>query len=334
MYEQILVPGHPASHEEHLAQQQTAQERKKRTRHLYAYDRMIFCQGLDDNEVLVGQNLGQVGYEDSMDLKTLLESMYRQRGGKLQVVDMGAGTGVAMRELAIQPDLEAKLETTIVDLFAVGSEAFTDFNRPGEDGIPVTMSPEATPKFIQADAEKVVLDEPADVILSVESIQYLNNPLVAIINWYNQLADGGLMIIAREGDFATYMHYKDGQADKQGQLKRSPDNSLSDPYTDPSPLVDLLKALDTAGVKLIAMNGDADGQEFPYNNLPTGNNPILTSLVIRKKPGTLLSLNTSLTEVRLGEHNFNNCFYEAPDKGRPLVEVVDLGIPIPENAPL
>lgn len=320
---------------EHIAQQQKTQEGKPRSRWLSDYDEIIFRQstGYDPVKTVASEALRPRGYEGFMGLSVLVEHMKRRKGDKLKIVDMGAGAGIAMRELAVQPELKGTLQTTIVDLFNVGSDQFDEFTQEHIRENPDIMSLEAAPKLIQADAEKIVMRPPPDIILSIESIEYLDNPLAAIVNWYNQLADGGLLIVAREGDFATRIHYKGGQVDKDdlsliGSWQRSPKESLV-AENDPLPLAELLTTLSGAGINILAQNGYEDGKDYPYEEPapePGHTVPWLTSLVIEKKSGTKLSLNTGLAEIRIDEEGFKTVFYKPLTEGQQIVEVVEVAL--------
>jgi len=333
MSEQLATPIIPLLDDEHLAEQRKTQEGKNQSRWLSDYDDVIFRQSTDYDPVktVVSETLRPSGYEGFMSLSVLLELMRHRKGGKLNIVDMGAGAGIAMRELASQPRLRGEVETTIVDLFNVGTEVFDDLTQQHINENPEIMSSEAEPHFIQADAEKVVMRPTPDLVMSIESIQYLDNPLAAIVNWYNQLADGGLLVVAREGDFATRIHYKGGQVDKDGLpliggWERSHDESLV-AGSDPLPLAELLSILSRAGISLVAQNGYEGGKDYPYEDsapAPAESVPWLTSLVIEKKPGTKLSLNTGLAEIRADDEGFKTVFYKLPSEGQPIVEVVEV----------
>src|SRR5581483_11513037 len=94
------------------------------------------------------------------------------------------------------------------DLFDWGLDGLTEDDWAYlDEHWPGATSPEYAPELVQDDASTVELDQPADLITSIESIQYFENPLGAIANWYNNLADDGLLIVATEHNLADWIRY-------------------------------------------------------------------------------------------------------------------------------
>jgi hypothetical protein len=120
-------------------------------------------------------------------------------------VEMAGGLAVAMREVASDFDrtgMLGRLQLTNVDLFHRDFEDLPEVDR-GRIYAAVSNTSlhesEYPPKHLLGNAETIKLPEAADIITSIEGIQYFSDPLRAIANWYNQLEDQGIMIAARKG---------------------------------------------------------------------------------------------------------------------------------------
>lgn len=238
-------------------------------------------------------------------LDGVLHGVNAAKGAKpVSWVDMGGGRALPMRQLASSAESRDKVIMTNVDLF--------DFRLGGLDsdevdyleGLSPGITDEVTaPRFIHADVETVILPEPADVITSVEVMQYLNNPLAAISNWYNQLTDSGVLIISTEHDWASWVRYQRelGQGDR-----------------DETPTKHLLAELDKAGVAHAAsQESDWESGIRPYLNPGR-----FCNLVIQKRQGTKMVVNSAVTEVWVNQYDFKAAYYEGPRAGaRAVLEV-------------
>jgi SAM-dependent methyltransferase len=219
---------------------------------------------------------------------------------------MGGGRGLSMRQLATDVAISKHLSMTNVDLFDYGFIGLEpDELTYLENLIPDVTHQLAAPHFILANAETVLLPEPADLITSVQVIQYLNNPLAAISNWYNQLADNGLLIISTEHDWASWIRYQrePGQGDQ-----------------DEVPTKHLLQTLKMAGVSF-ATSDDIDSASG-YRPDPDCNHRI-KNLVIQKAPNTQLIVNSPLSEVWVNHYDFKAAYYAEPGPDfRSIVEII------------
>lgn len=223
-------------------------------------------------------------------------------------VDMGGGRGLALREAVCKPQLQGKLRTANVDLFDWG---LTDIT-PEETDYLLTINqnmldPASAPAFIHANAETVTLPQPANLITSTETIQYLHNPLAAIANWYNQLADNGLLMISARHEWSSWIRYERGD-------QHDPDET---------PIKHFLDTLQAANITYAAMATT----DTPLGVRPDLDVESIRNLVIRKKPESELIPNSDVTDVWVNPHNYKAVYYR-----RPLIEQVSpTAAKIPKN---
>ena len=72
------------------------------------------------------------------------------------------------------------------------------------------MDAKNRPTLVQSDNATVKLPKKQDVITAFEAIQYQRDKLGAIVNWYNQLEDDGILILASGGGW-TRRIYENGK---------------------------------------------------------------------------------------------------------------------------
>ena len=291
-----------------VAEQEAVQAEKFQGRLLEEYGRYVF-PGQDWREPrssAVTDFLRPVCIGERVSLDGVIRGLCEAKGdAPVRWIDMAGGRGLPMRQLTADAERRDHLVMTNVDLFDFGMEGLKpDEIAYLEDLAPGMTSDEAAPRFMQADVETVALPEPADLITTVESMQYLNNPLATISNWYNQLADNGLLIISTEHDWASWIRYQrePGQGDR-----------------DETPAKHLLEALQAGGVAYAA-SAESDWESGFRPDLDPDR---IRNMVIQKRPGTQLVVNSPVTEVWVNPYNFKAAYYEEPTQGsRPVVEVV------------
>ncbi len=229
-------------------------------------------------------------------LEGILDGLHSTKGMPVNWVDMGAGHALPMRQLACNPEMRARVSRTAVDLFLLKPE---DMERPNanyvEQKYPGILDGRNCPSFLCADVETVVLPQPADVITSIESVQYLNNPLAVISNWYNQLADNGLVIVATNHKWSQWLAYGGGAGEES---------------TCEAPAQHLTDALQSANIPFAANPGHLFGVAT------------YSCMAIQKKPGTQLQLRARVTEVRKSDKGYKRVFYEQVKGGLSPIEVV------------
>jgi hypothetical protein len=152
--------------------------------------------------------------EDAESLPNLLHGLLATRDGEqIQWTDMGGGWALAMREAASRSEFQDKINMTNVevrDLTRAGApdqyQIVYDYlcsRRNLREQIAVQslvhiLEDQYAPTFLRTDAETVDLGTSQDFISAVYSLQYFSNPLRAVCNWYNQLADHGILFLAND----------------------------------------------------------------------------------------------------------------------------------------
>jgi hypothetical protein len=121
-------------------------------------------------------------------LEAVLQGVCEAKSGqKVSWVDMGGGRALPMRQLASAVDKKPWLQMTNVDLFNFGLEGLEPSEAEYLEGLaPGMTKSESEPTLIEANVETVSLPASADIITSVETMQYLNDPLEALADCCNQ----------------------------------------------------------------------------------------------------------------------------------------------------
>jgi hypothetical protein len=222
-------------------------------------------------------------------LEGVLRGLSAAKSQPVNWVDMAGGRGLAMRQMAVGGH---NLRMTNVDLFDFGLAGldadelvYIDQKSPG------SLADAAAPHLIRADVETVQLPEPADIITCTEAVQYLNNPLAAVANWYNQLADNGLLVVSAEHEWAGWIRY----THEPGKMD-----------WDETPSAHLLAELGRTAVPHAAtyepdwhagMRPDFDPTRF-------------RTLALQKQPGTRMAANADVNEVWVNPYNYKAIYYE------------------------
>jgi hypothetical protein len=244
-------------------------------------------------------------------LDAVLEGLSEAKSGEpVNWVDMGGGRALPMRQLGSMPDFKQTLKMTNVDLFNFGLEGLKPDELEYLEGlVPGMTQPETEPVLITDNIETVKLPEPPDIITSVETMQYLDNPLESMANWYNQLTDNGIMIVATEHDWASWIRYNR----EPGIRER-----------DETPAKHLLEELHQAGINFAV----ADEEDWESGFRPDVDPNRVRIMAIQKKPGTSLRVTRPVTEVWVNPYNFKAIYYEAPTgESSSAVEVVRTDAP-------
>jgi SAM-dependent methyltransferase len=227
-------------------------------------------------------------------VKAMLNSQ-RARHGRVIHADVGGGLGIPQRELA-KMGKRAGDEFLLVDLF--------DWEKISPDRLAHAVdyyggkifSPELAPRVVLGDAASVRFSDASrpNLITSVASVQYWPDKLRGFVNLYNELADDGLLAVADEHDWGTWIR-------TQGDFFR-----YASPIFD-----DVVNAMAQAEIEMAAVIGRSQG---PVQNV--------SSPVVRKKPGTRLRLNARLREVWVNPHGYAASYYAAMPEGLSPVEVL------------
>lgn len=299
------------NHEALLAEQAVVQAEKVTGRLLQEYSDLIF----PDQNWREPRGSAMVDFvkpimreAPRVTLDGFLENLAETKSGEpVTWVDMGGGRALAMRQLAMNPAIAPKLTMMNVDLFNVGLEGLDEGEVAFlEDLAPGMTQPAAAPALITDNIETVTLPVPADVITSVEAIQYLNDPVAALCNWYNQLKDNGVMFVATDHEWASWIRYQRNPAEI--------------PLWDETPTKHVLEGLASAGIRYaITYESDWEGSGFRPKVRPSH----FRAMAIQKKPGTALRATQPVAAVWVNPYHFKAAYYPDPrGGGGPLVEVV------------
>lgn len=218
-------------------------------------------------------------------------------------VDMGGGRALTMRQLSTMSRFAHKLTMTNVDLFDYNLDGLTDEEMTHlESAYPGITAESAKPHLVLDTVETSVLLDPPDVITSIESMQYLNNPLGAITNWYNQLNDNGFMMIANDSPWSNWIRYKEGESVYEYETM---------------PMNHILQQLGAAGIQHAA-TAEVDYENGYRPKLDIAN---VRSFIVQKQPGTQMNLMADVAKVWTNPWNYKAVYYEKPADDS-IIEVV------------
>lgn len=279
---------------EKAADQRVVQADKLTYRTLAEYDDLLF-----GNQYVSAFLAAQTG---ARSLEGMLGNAACQSENTFNWVDMCGGYAVAMRQVAEACKL-GNLSMTSVDLVEWSIEELEgdkDF-REGTLGYELEK-PEHAPNSIIDDAETVILPEPANLVTSIMGIQYLDDPLRAIANWYNQLKPGGIAVITSGSYYWSLSISQNGGGFFQ-------------------PVKSLIESMTEAGVAFEVAYDESYGPEGRYRLQPVG---MVSCVAIKRKQGTSLAVNSKVVEVTTDAYGYGykDVVYSSSD--RPI-EVVDIG---------
>lgn len=141
-------------------------------------------------------------------IQSLIGSMREQnRDRPLRWTDMCGGFGVAMRQLKFLGAAEHVVRTCVDiaqhDPATVQPRIVEEYKAGGFDIFDPQHAPD---NFLYDDVVTVNLPGPQDLITSVQGLMYLRDPLKFVANCYNQLAPGGLALLATRTYWGLLMH--------------------------------------------------------------------------------------------------------------------------------
>lgn len=244
--------------------------------------------------------------DERVTLEGVIEGLYENQGENRPVswVDMGGGRALPMRQALSLPQLEGKFTATSVDLFDYGLKGlaseeleFLETTQPG------MTDDQNRPEVVIGNIEEISLSKPADLITSVEAVQYLNDPVAALANWYNQLNDGGVMVVATQHDWASWVRYA-----KEPECQKLRD----------TPTEHLVHELGKTGIDFAAV----DEPDMEWGR-PKLNPNRFSTLIVRKRAGTSMTVHAEVEEVWVNPHQYKSVYYETPAiTGKPVATFV------------
>jgi SAM-dependent methyltransferase len=294
----MQIPG------ELLSEQQQAQAKKFQGRHIEEYDFLIFPgqHSLDPRSSAIIEFAQPFCDTPEMSINGILG--YISLGNldrEVHWVDIGGGRGVATRAINVDKSLPENIRTSVVDLFDYGlldlsgvEIEYIEKKHPG------STSAEADPRVVIADAETVELETKADLITSIELIQYLRNPIASLANWYNQLQDEGIMLVAAGHDWSTWIRYgsQHGLSSKGNY-----------------PMQDFLDTLTKAGINFGAtLEADWENGTRPNQDLL-----MFSRLGIQKLPGTTIAQPARVNDIWTNDQLYKAVYYT---QDQPIIQVI------------
>lgn len=289
-----------------LVEQAEVQVEKFQGRTLTHYSQLIFpTQHLPKprGSAVVDFVKPLIGDIKTVSLETVVKSICEANNSNLAYwVDMGGGRALPMRQLATHPYFQRRLKMINVDIFDYGLDRLSSDELRYLEGLAPGMTEvNSEPILISDNIETVKLSEPADLITCIEVMQYLDNPLEALSNFYNQLNDNGIMFVATQHEWADWIQYDKGLIGQQ--------------YFE-TPVEHLLKALSHAGINY-AVTSESDWKSGLRPKIEPSQVRIMA---IKKKPHTKLLINNSVTNVRINPWNFKSTYYDYSEEGLVKVE--------------
>jgi SAM-dependent methyltransferase len=292
-----------------IAEQKRVQETKTHTRPRSHYSNKLFPTGIrGEDSSAVEDFLERYCGERLEDIGELIDALYRKKQHRIEWVDMGGGKAVTMRQLARSDVRRSYVHMTNVDL--LDRRAYTQaVAQDLERRFPTILHAQTEPDFIQTNSETVKLLKPADLITSMESIQYLNDPVRALCNWYNQLTDDGLLIVVTEHRWSDDIRSTDIDQEE---------------YIPPMNL--FLQTLTKEGVHFAASSEHYNKKRgVPSRSYETDG---FFSLVLQKTPNTKLSVGSTVQTVKVSADDYKWVYY-ATDQ--PII-TVEHTAPLPKSS--
>lgn len=293
----------PTYLEDLMAEQALVQSRKCQTRLLEDYNYRLFpgTRRKDDTSCAMGDFLEEFTRGGELSVAGILNGMHlaKQRMG-IHWADMGGGHGSAMRELGSITSVKHNLQMTNVDLFEYGDELFLPDDLSYLDSLnPGILKPESSPDLLRADIQTVELTTKADFITSIEAIQYLDDPIAALCNWYNNLHDNGVMVVSQDPELAQWIRFDQ--------------TTLTDENYSQWPTTYLVQELARSAIRF-ATSKELDW--FPGQRRL--NTEDFRTIAIQRKPGTKLVSNASVTNIWVSPNDHKAVYYERTE---PLIVV-------------
>lgn len=136
--------------------------------------------------------------------------------------DFGGGFGIAQREYRhrIDPDGHVQLTNVSIALHGQGLELLKMKSRNNPRYLKVKKLLEDTyaPVILRENIETVALPQLANVITSVQCLQYTLDPLAALANMYSNLKPNGIMAVMCAGGLSSALRYPDKPGELMGGL--------------------------------------------------------------------------------------------------------------------
>lgn len=288
------------------AEQAWTQANKCQTRLLRQYhDDYLFMRDDKGRQgSAVGEFLQARSLEAQADIYHLLLGLGAQAAASpIRWVDMGGGRMLAQRDLLCHYETEG-IDLSTVDLFDHALDGL-DAERAHQYE---HLFNDRAPRLIQDDVTSVQLADAPHLITSIELVEYLDDPLRAIANFYNQAAPGGIIVVGAGYDWSRSILRRD----PDGGVIRNPDRM---------PAAELLRTLRAHDIAFAASRG-ADG---PLGQRAPLRDEAYQVLAIEKRAHTRLEIGRTALPPCLMPDGYKVQYYptDTPD-GSPLLSIVEI----------
>lgn len=196
-------------------EQASTQADKCQTRLLsnYEHDYMFLSDPRRHSSSAVADFLRDRSEAQTGDIYHLLRGIGSRASSPTRWVDAGGGRMLAQRDLMARYD-DAGLVLDTVDLFDHGIDGLTDEQYREYE----YLFGDRAPTLIQDDVTHVHLPCEAHLTTAIELVQYLDDPLTALANLYNQTAVGGIIVIGTGYDWSRSILRRT----REGEVLRDP----------------------------------------------------------------------------------------------------------------
>jgi len=217
-------------------------------------------------------------------------------------VDVGGGRMLAQRDLMAHYD-DTGLILDTVDLFDHEQDGLTDEQRRAYE----YLFRDRTPTLIQDDVTRVRLPGEAHLTTAIELIQYLDDPLTALANLYNQTAVGGIIVIGTGYDWSRSILRKTSE----GEVLRDPSMM---------PAAELLHALRTHDIAFAATR-EPDPEP---GRRPRLDDEAYQILAIEKRARTSLRIAQSALAPKVMPDGYKVQYYPIDSPDKQLIDIIEL----------
>jgi serine/threonine protein kinase/uncharacterized SAM-binding protein YcdF (DUF218 family)/SAM-dependent methyltransferase/GNAT superfamily N-acetyltransferase/predicted MPP superfamily phosphohydrolase len=176
----------------------------------------IISRDLADYDMFISENMPNSEYLPagvSGEIKMIAENN-KARGLKTSYLDACGGLGYAATEASLRFKKDG-LQTYLADLVSWNQDDIPGSMRRDLQtsavarNVPGDILSRSFDKFIQSDVSKLKMPEKMDIITMMQGMQYMDDPMEAVVNLYNNLKEGGVLIagfglpIAKDADDQT-----------------------------------------------------------------------------------------------------------------------------------
>ena len=287
-----------------VREQAATQADKCQTRLLSNYERdyMFLSDPSAHSSSAVADFLRDRSENHLADTYHLLRGIGSRASAPIRWVDAGGGRMLAQRDLMTRYD-DTGLTLDTVDLFDHGQDDLTyEQHRAYEHHFR-----DRTPTLIQDDVTYVHLPGVAHLTTAFELVQYLDDPLTALANLYNQTAVDGIIVIGTGYDWSRSILRKT----PEGEVLRGPSMM---------PAAELLRILRTHDIAFAATREP----DLEPGRRPRLDDEAYQILAIEKRAHTSLHIAQSALAPKVMPDGYKVQYYPVDTPEGQLIDIVEL----------